>query len=386
MNLSVIYDVTMETELSNAKRIVLKIGSALLTEQDSGSLKTDWLESVVSSITQPKSQKQEWLIVSSGAVALGRPALNVQVDQPTSALTLEQKQAAASIGQVRLAQAYSDVFEKHGISCGQILLSLQDTEDRRSHLNARATIETLLAHGTVPIINENDSIATEEIRFGDNDRLAARVAQMVGADLLILLSTTDGLYDKDPAKDEGAKHFAIVEEITDDIMQYADVTPSGISTGGMISKLEAAKIATHAGCKVCIADGRIMSPLTHQEKFTLFTAKESPEKARKRWIRAHLRPCGEIIIDAGAVKALKTGKSLLPVGVQDVIGDFSRGDPVLIKDTDKRLIARGLIAYDTNQAKKIAGSRSDSISGIIGFEGRKELIHRDDLVLEENLR
>lgn len=376
----------MKTQLENAKRIVLKIGSALLTDQNSGTLKTDWLESIVSTITQHKSRDQDWLIVSSGAVALGRPALNVQTDKPTSALTLEQKQAAASIGQVRLAQAYSDVFGQQGVSCGQILLSLQDTEDRRSHLNARATIETLLEHHTVPIINENDSIATEEIRFGDNDRLAARVAQMVGADLLILLSTIDGLYDKDPSRYNNAQHFEKVDDINADIMQYADVTSSGISTGGMISKLEAAKIATHAGCQVCIADGRVMSPLTRQERFTLFTAKETPEKARKRWIRAHLNPCGEIIIDSGAVKALEKGKSLLPVGVQDVIGDFSRGDPVLIKDMDKRLIARGLIAYDTNQAKKIAGSHSDSISGIIGFEGRKELIHRDDLVLEENLR
>ncbi len=366
--------------LNTAKRIVLKIGSALLTDADTGTLKNDWLASLASEIAE--FPDKEWIVVSSGAIALGRPSLKIDKDVKTSDLTLEQKQACAAIGQVRLANAFSAHFKEYKHDIAQILLSIGDTEDRRSHLNARSTIDTLLSYGIIPVINENDTVATEEIRFGDNDRLAARVAQMMEADLMILLSTTDGLYDKNPDKHADAQHIGNVESIDEELFSYADKQISAISTGGMISKLEAAKIATNSGCRVIITDGRHMPCLASEKRHTLFKAADSPEKARKKWIKAHLNTRGEVLVDEGAAQALKNGKSLLPVGVKEVRGDFRRGDPVLVKDLEERLIARGLIAYDIEHAMKIAGVQTASIPDIIGFKGRPELIHRDDLVVE----
>ena len=371
-------------EISQARRIVLKIGSALLTDAQSGTLKSKWLDNLIHSIIQiSDNNRQEWLVVSSGAVALGRKSLDLPDNQPGSYLTLEQKQAAASIGQIRLAEAYSKTLGKYNRYCGQILLSLDDTENRRSHLNARNTLETLLKNNVIPIVNENDTVTTQEIRFGDNDRLAARVAQMMEADLLILLSTTDGVYDKDPARHEDAKHIEKIETITQDIRNMAETTDSLISTGGMISKLEAARIATQAGCHVTILDGRRPAPLTDYKRKTDFIASRTPEHSRKKWIRAHLKPKGTVLIDQGAHAALIKGKSLLPVGVIKIVGEFQRGDAVNIKGQDNRLIARGLIAYDSDNAKKIIGVHSKEIPEILGFESRNELVHRNDLVLEE---
>lgn len=370
----------MKDKIRKAERIVVKIGSALLTDMDSGVLKKTWLHSLCKAVSQYPNK--QWLIVSSGAVALGRPSLPVNDGANSSDLTLEQKQAAASIGQVILARSFADAFDQCDRTSAQILLSLGDTEGRRSHLNARATLDTLMDSNIIPVINENDTVATEEIRFGDNDRLAARVAQMVGADLLILFSTTDGLYTKNPDKFDDAQHIDHIDTITAEIETFADKPTSRISTGGMISKIDAAKIATNAGCAVIIADGRMDDPLHNQSRTSFFAAKDNPRNARKKWIQAHLKPQGEIVIDNGAVTALRNGKSLLPIGVTSVSGDFRRGDLVLIKDQDNRLIARGLIAYDRNHALKIAGVQSNSIADIIGFEGRKELVHRDDLVLD----
>ena len=368
-------------DIEESSRIVLKIGSALLVEPETGRLNSGWLSSVISFIAAHNDK--QWIIVSSGAVALGRPALTIDKTKATSDLTLEQKQAAAAIGQVMLSRNYCDLFERNNMASGQILLSLADTEDRRSHLNARATIETLLDNSIVPVINENDSVATQEIRFGDNDRLAARVSQMMNADLLILLSTTDGLYDKDPGQHDDARHIPEVRQIDATILNYADKNISPISTGGMISKLEASKIAVEAGANVIIADGRRPDPLPVNDRYTRFYAKDTPHKARKKWIRAHLKPAGEVVVDEGAVKALHSGKSLLPVGVVEIKGNFNRGDCVLIKDTDKRLIGRGLIAYDKAQADKITGQQTGDIQKILGYKGRREVIHRDNLVLED---
>ena len=322
----------------------------------------------------------EVLVVSSGAIALGRTVLGL----PKKSLKLEESQAAAAAGQIALAKAYADVLGSHGIKSGQILLTLADTEERRRYLNARATIETLLKLGAVPIINENDTVATTEIRYGDNDRLAARVATMMGADLLILLSDIDGLYTAPPHKNPDAQFLPLVTAITPQIEAMAGAAASELSRGGMKTKLDAGKIANAAGTAMIITSGTRMAPLSaidHGERATLFEPSRAPVNAWKTWISGNLEPAGKLLVDAGAAKALKSGKSLLPAGVKEIEGQFERGDTVAVLNEDRREIARGLIAYDADDARKIAGHKSDEISSILGYDARAAMIHRNDLVV-----
>ncbi|MEM9630953.1 MAG: glutamate 5-kinase [Pseudomonadota bacterium] len=366
--------------LKNYSRIVIKIGSALLVEQ--GELKRAWLDALVSDLVSLADGGAEMLIVSSGSIALGRGVLGL----PKGPLKLEESQAAAAAGQIALAQAYADALGAHGKKAGQILLTLGDTEERRRYLNARATIGTLLKMGAVPIINENDSVATSEIRYGDNDRLAARVATMASADCLVLLSDIDGLYTAPPAQDPDAVFLPEVPRITAEIEAMAGSAGSELSRGGMKTKIDAGKIATAAGTAMVITSGKELNPLTRLidgARGTWFPALSSPASARKAWIGGHLEPRGEIRLDEGAVKAMKSGKSLLPAGVTSVSGRFSRGDAVVLLNPDGRTIGRGLIAYDIDEAKLIAGRNSREIEAIVGYPGRAEMIHRDDLVLED---
>jgi glutamate 5-kinase len=366
--------------LSSARLVVVKVGSALLVDAESGELSRAWLESLCADIAALKREGKEVLLVSSGAIALGRRALGLKA----GALRLEESQAAAAAGQVRLAEAYADILAGEGIVAAQILLTLDDTEGRRRYLNARATLKTLLELGAVPVINENDTVATSEIRFGDNDRLAARVASMMQADALILLSDVDGLYTADPGRDPAARHIAEVAAITPEIEAMAGGSLSGFGRGGMQSKLEAAKIASAAGCQTVIAKGQALHPvaaIVSGARSTRFLANTTPAAARKRWIAGVLHPEGVLVIDDGAVKALKTGKSLLPAGVRQVDGRFERGDAVLVRDKNGGEIARGLAAYGAADAERIAGKRSLEIEAILGYRGRDEMIHRDDLAL-----
>ncbi|MDE2133497.1 MAG: glutamate 5-kinase [Alphaproteobacteria bacterium] len=366
--------------LAAAHTIVVKVGSSLLVDAKTGRLRRDWLKSLSADIVKLKSEGKDVLLVSSGAIALGRHALKLK----SGALKLEESQAAAAAGQVRLAEAYADVLARDGIVAAQILLTLDDTEERRRYLNARATLKTLLELGGVPVINENDTVATAEIRFGDNDRLAARVASMMEADRLILLSDVDGLYSADPTHDAEARHIDEVRTITPEIEAMAGGSVSGVGRGGMTSKLMAAKIATAAGCEVVIAKGTAQSPiaaLRAGSRVTRFRASTTPAAARKRWIAGVLKPQGTLIIDEGAVKALAAGKSLLPAGIRQVDGRFERGDAVVVRDGDGREIARGLAAYGAGDAERIAGKRSLEIEAILGYRGRDEMIHRDDLAL-----
>jgi glutamate 5-kinase len=366
--------------LSAAQLVVLKVGSALLVDQANGALKRDWLKDLCADIALLKSEGKHVIVVSSGAIALGRHALKLK----SGALRLEESQAAAAAGQVRLAEAYADILAGENIVAAQILLTLGDTEQRRQYLNARATLKTLLDLGAVPVINENDTVATAEIRYGDNDRLAARVASMMEADLLILLSDVDGLYTADPTRVPHAEHIADVAAITPAIEAMAGDTVSGVGRGGMAAKLIAAKIATGAGANVIVAQGKSARPLQAIAKgarMTLFHASETPAAARKRWIAGVLKPQGALIIDDGAVKALQDGKSLLPAGVRQIDGRFERGDAVLVRDRAGREIARGLAAYGAGDAERIAGKRSLEIEAILGYRGRDEIIHRDDLAL-----
>jgi glutamate 5-kinase len=320
------------------------------------------------------------ILVSSGAIALGRRALKLK----PGALRLEESQAAAAAGQVRLAEAYADIFAGQNIVAAQILLTLGDTEERRRYLNARATLNTLLELNAVPVINENDTVATAEIKFGDNDRLGARVASMMGADLLVLLSDVDGLYTADPGRAAAAAHIAEVTAITPEIEAMAGGSASAVGRGGMTSKLIAARIATAAGADVIIAKGESLHPLAEIQRgarHTIFRASETPAAARKRWIAGVLKPQGVLVIDEGAVKALSDGKSLLPAGIRQVDGRFERGDAVLVKDREGREIARGLAAYNASDAERIAGKRTVEIEAILGYRGRDEMIHRDDLAL-----
>ncbi|MES0810048.1 glutamate 5-kinase [Roseibium sp. SCPC15] len=366
--------------LTNYNRIVIKIGSALLVEQ--GELKRAWLDALVSDLVSLADGGAEMLIVSSGSIALGRGVLGL----PKGPLKLEESQAAAAAGQIALAQAYADALGAHGKKAGQILLTLGDTEERRRYLNARATIGTLLKMGAVPIINENDSVATSEIRYGDNDRLAARVATMASADCLVLLSDIDGLYTAPPAQDPDAVFLPEVPRITAEIEAMAGSAGSELSRGGMKTKIDAGKIATAAGTSMVITSGKELNPLARLidgARGTWFPALSSPASARKAWIGGHLEPRGEIRLDDGAVKAMKSGKSLLPAGVTSVSGRFSRGDAVVLLNPDGRTIGRGLIAYDIDEARLIAGRNSREIEAIVGYPGRAEMIHRDDLVLED---
>lgn len=361
-------------------RIVIKIGSALLVEE--GELKRAWLNALIADVVALADGGAETLIVSSGSIALGRGILGL----PKGPLKLEESQAAAAAGQIALAQAYADALGAHGKKAGQILLTLGDTEERRRYLNARATIGTLLKMGAVPIVNENDSVATSEIRYGDNDRLAARVATMASADCLVLLSDIDGLYTAPPAQNPDAVFLPEVPRITPEIEAMAGSAGSELSRGGMKTKIDAGKIATAAGTAMVITSGKELHPLKRLDegvRGTWFPALDSPSSARKAWIGGHLEPRGEIRLDAGAVRAMKSGKSLLPAGVTAVSGTFSRGDAVVLLTPEGRTIGRGLIAYDIDEARLIAGRNSREIEAIVGYPGRAEMVHRDDLVLED---
>jgi glutamate 5-kinase len=379
----------MTRAIADARRLVVKIGSALLVDAESGQLKSDWLESLTADLALCRARGQEIIVVSSGAIALGRRVLGL----PAGALKLEQAQAAAAVGQLRLAHAYEEAFRPHGLTIAQILVTPWDTEDRRRYLNARSTVATLLKFGAVPVVNENDTVATHEIRYGDNDRLAARVAQMTSADLLILFSDVDGLYSGDPNTDPDARFIPEVRGITPEIEAMAGETGPKTATrmgsGGMATKLSAAKIALSAGCNMVIAAGQGLHPLAAIEagaRATWFLAQGSPLTARKQWIAGTLKPQGALALDAGAAAALRQGRSLLPAGVTGVSGHFERGDAVTLHDPAGREIARGLIAYSSGDAHAIKGRRSQEIEAILGFRGRDEMIHRDDLVLHEELR
>ncbi|MFO1406900.1 MAG: glutamate 5-kinase [Steroidobacteraceae bacterium] len=369
-----------DSRLAAARRVVVKIGSALLVERGAGRVNRRWLESLAADLARLRSRGQEVVVVSSGAIALGRRALGL----PSGRLELEQSQAAAAVGQIRLAHAWKEVLEPHGCAVAQVLLTLGDTEQRRRYLNARSTLTTLLRLGAVPVINENDTVATAEIRYGDNDRLAARVSQMVSADALVLLSDVDGLYTADPTRDPGARHIPVVERITPEIEAMAGGSASDVGSGGMTTKLMAAKIAVSAGCHMAIAAGREAHPLARierGERATWFVADGSPVAARKQWIAGTLKPAGEIHVDDGAARALRDGRSLLPAGVTRVAGRFDRGDAVVVLDPAGREVARGLSAYSSAEAERLCGRRSADLESLLGYRGRDEMIHRDDLVL-----
>ena len=366
--------------LSAFRRIVVKVGSSLLVDHAAGGLKRDWLEGLAADIAQLHKQGRDVLVVSSGAIALGRAVLGL----PRGPLKLEEAQGAAAVGQIALARAWSEVLGRHGITTGQVLVTLQDTEERRRYLNARSTIDKLVEWRAVPVVNENDTVATSEIRYGDNDRLAARVATMVSADLLVLLSDIDGLYDKPPAPGNDAKLVPVVARITPEIEAMAGISASELSRGGMVTKIEAGKIATTAGTHMVIASGRVQNPLKRiadGAPCTWFLTPANPVTARKKWIAGSLEPRGAVHIDAGAVRALRGGASLLPAGVVKIEGAFGRGDAVIVRGPDGAEIGRGLVAYDADDAEKICGRSSADVLSILGFTGRTAMIHRDDLAL-----
>jgi glutamate 5-kinase len=366
--------------LKSFRRIVVKVGSSLLVDSAAGKLKRDWLAGLAADIAALHAEKRDLLVVSSGAIALARAALKL----PRGPLKLEEAQAAAAVGQIELARSWSESLSAHGIAAGQVLLTLGDTEERRRYLNARETIDKLLEWRSVPVINENDTVATTEIRYGDNDRLAARVATMVSADLLVLLSDIDGLYDKPPVAGNDAKLIPVVARITPEIEAMAGASGSELSRGGMVTKIEAGKIATTAGVHMVIASGRVMNPLraiVDGGPCTWFLTPANPVTSRKKWIAGSLEPRGAVHIDAGAVTALRMGKSLLPAGVVKVEGAFERGDAVVLRGPGGHEVGRGLIAYDAADADKIKRLSSSDVKMILGFDGRTEMIHRDDLVM-----
>ena len=361
-----------------AQRLVVKIGSALLVDQTTG-LKLDWLCGLALDVADARSRGVDVVLVSSGSIALGRKVLGL----PDGPLALEQSQAAAAVGQIRLAQAYEQVLAPHGIITAQVLVTLEDTTDRRRYLNSRATMETLLGLGVVPIVNENDTVATDEIRFGDNDRLAAQIAVTVGADQLILLSDVDGFYSANPKEDATAQRFDLVGAITPAIEAMAGDPISAMSKGGMKTKILAAKTAVAGGCAMAIMEGSVLRPLSALAagaNRTWFVAQGDPQAARKRWISA-MKAKGEVRLDAGAVRALGQGKSLLPAGVVSVAGNFGRGDPVAIVGPMGEILGKGLVRYTAAEAAAIAGHRSGQIEAILGYAGRAALIHRDDMVV-----
>jgi glutamate 5-kinase len=374
---------TPATALTGAKRLVIKIGSALLVD-DGGLVRHAWLNALVDDIVRCRARGQEVIIVSSGAIAVGRRHLGLA----GRALRLEEKQAAAATGQIRLAHAYQEALGRHGITVAQILLTPEDTEARQRHLNARATFAQLLALGAIPVVNENDTIATAEIRFGDNDRLAARVAQMVSADMLVLLSDIDGLYSGDPRHDGAAQHIPLIRDIGPEIEAMAGSAPPGYSSGGMVTKLAAARIAMGAGCHMIIAQGRPRSrgPLAAVEaggRASLFLPRAEPRSARKAWIAGAVNPAGAVVVDDGAARALRQGRSLLPAGVVAIEGSFERGDCIVVRTRAGSEAGRGLSAYASADIGRIAGHKSGEIAAILGYRGRDEIIHRDDLVLTE---
>jgi glutamate 5-kinase len=367
--------------LSSFRRIVLKVGSALLVDREAGRLRQAWLAALAEDIAALRARNADVLIVSSGAIALGRTLLGL----PKGALKLDESQAAAAVGQIALARHWSQALAHHGITAGQVLLTLSDTEERRRYLNARATLGRLMEMGAVPVINENDTVATTEIRYGDNDRLAARVATMAEADLLILFSDVDGLYTAPPAIDSSAQHLPVIPQITEEIEAMAGGAASELSRGGMRTKIEAGKIATAGGVHMIIADGRAKNPLAliaGGGRCSWFLTPSTPAGARKTWIAGALEPRGVIHVDAGAAKALKGGASLLPVGVTRIEGQFARGDAVLIRDAKGRDLGRGLVAYDVEEALKVIGKPSSALEQILGYPARAEMIHRDDMALD----
>lgn len=371
--------------LLESRRLVVKIGSALLVDGETRQIRRDWLDALADDVAACRRRGQEVVIVTSGAVACGREHLGLV----GRALKLEEKQAAAATGQIRLAHAYQETLARHDVTVAQVLVTLEDTEERRRHLNARNTIDTLLKLGAVPVINENDTVATAEIRFGDNDRLAARVAQMVSADTLVLLSDIDGLYTADPRKDPDARHIPTVRELTPEIEGMAGEPPPGYSSGGMVTKIAAARVALSAGCRMVIAKGKRMNPLAALEQrpedggalCTWFLPSAEPTSARKAWIAGHVNATGVLVVDDGAMRALSHGASLLPAGVSAVQGDFDRGDVVIVRTQEGREVARGLVAYSADDARKILRHKSTEIPEILGYQGRDEMIHRDDLVV-----
>jgi glutamate 5-kinase len=366
--------------LLQARRLVVKVGSALLVEPAAGEVKADWLASLTADLAGARSRGCQVIVVSSGAIALGRSRLGL----PRSTLKLEQSQAAAAVGQIALANAWTQALGRQKLIAAQVLLTLNDTEERRRYLNARSTLNTLLEQGAVPVINENDTVATSEIRYGDNDRLAARVSSMMSADCLVLLSDVDGLYTAAPGR-PGAERLEVVKELTLEIETMAgSPAQGGMGSGGMITKIEAAKIALSGGADMIIASGRLLHPLhaiLEGAACTLFLSSASPVASRKRWIQGALVPSGKLYIDAGAAAALNSGRSLLPAGVRRVEGSFTRGDAVQIMAENGTEIGLGLVAYDAADARKIAGRKSSEIAAILGFSRRDEIVHRDDLVL-----
>ncbi|MBL8573334.1 MAG: glutamate 5-kinase [Hyphomicrobiaceae bacterium] len=374
-------------QIEDYRRIVIKIGSALLVERATGRLKADWLEALADDVARlagagrpGADTTREIIIVSSGAIALGRGVLGL----PKGALKLEESQAAAAVGQIALAKAYADVLGTHGITAAQVLLTLDDTEARRRYLNARATIKTLLERRAIPIINENDTVATTEIRYGDNDRLAARVATMIGADLLVLLSDIDGLYTAPPNTDPDAAFIPEVARITPEIEAMAGGAGSELSRGGMKTKIDAGKIATDGGTAMVISLGKRLHPLkaiSDGERATWFLPEVNPTAARKTWIAGSIGVKGSLTVDAGAARALRSGKSLLPAGVTRVDGRFARGDAVAIVGPDGVELGRGLVAYDSTDAERLIGRKTTDIAQILGYHGRSEMIHRDDMAL-----
>ncbi len=367
------------SRLASAKRIIVKVGSALLVDQKTGTIKASWLSSLVDDVADLKFAGADVILVSSGAIALGRSTLGL----PKGKLKLDQSQAAAAVGQIALAQSWAGALRTRNIVAAQILVTLQDTEERRRYLNARATLSTLLAQGAVPVINENDTVATSEIRYGDNDRLAARVASMMSGDVLVLLSDIDGLYSAPPTQ-KGASFISELSEITPEIEAMAGKPISGIGSGGMVTKIEAGKIALSAGCHMVIASGHELHPLKRiieNARCTWFVAEASAMQSRKRWIAGTLQPVGKLVVDEGAKGALIKGKSLLPAGVKKIEGVFSRGDTVSIVLQDGVEFARGLVAYDSADANRIAGLKSADIQKLLGNDDRDVIIHRDNLVM-----
>ena len=366
--------------LVGVRRLVVKIGSALLVDQARGEIRRTWLEGLADDLADLRAGGREVIVVSSGAIALGRRRLGLS----RARLRLEEQQAAAAAGQIDLAGAYVEALGRHGIGAAQVLITLNDTEARRRYINARNTLETLLRLGSVPVVNENDTVATDEIRFGDNDRLAARVAAMTRADALVLLSDIDGLYERDPRTAPNAAFIPEVAQITPQIEAMAGQAPPGHSSGGMVTKLAAARIATAAGCRMAIADGRPERPLdalVRGARCTWFAAQGEPRSAFKRWLGSSLQTAGSLTVDDGALRALAAGRSLLPAGVVGVDGAFRRGDAVVVRAPDGHEVARGLAAYSADEARQIMGRSSRDIEAVLGYRDREELIHRDDMVL-----
>ncbi len=370
----------MRQEWQKAKRIVIKIGSALLVDETTGTLRQEWIYSLIEDIARLKHEGKEVVLVASGAKALGRSELGLV----PGTLTLDQAQASAAIGQISLAHTFKALFQNHDIKAAQILLTIGDTEDRRGYLNARDTINTLIEFGAIPVVNENDTVATNEIRYGDNDRLSARVASMVDADVLLIFSDIDGLYTAPPHSDANAEHIPEVEQITPEIEAMAGGTGSSFSSGGMVTKIMAAKIAVAAACHMVIASGRGANPITallNNAKATWFLSSADSLTARKSWIAGSLDVKGVLTIDQGAEKALYEGNSLLPAGVTRSSGEFDRGDIIAIKNEGGEIIAQGLSSYDQADTVKILGKQSSEIKSILGHSGRNELVHRDNMAL-----